>query len=120
MRSPSSVREIIREAALHSVGVAAVSEVEYVPGPGLRSMRLNDATVRTYAHVVCLAERQESALARAFVRCAQQGRPERKRARAHRDGPQRQRAAAPPVVREADGLSGSANRGGPSRWCASR
>lgn len=76
-------REIIREAVLQNVGVAAVSEVEYVPGPGLRSVRINDAQVRTYAHVVCLAERQESAIVRAFIQCAQEagssrsgGRPE--------------------------------------------
>ena len=68
-------REIIREAVLQNVGVAAVSEVEYVPGPGLRAVRLNDARVRTYAHVVCLAERQDSAMVRAFVRCAQDTRP---------------------------------------------
>lgn len=68
-------REIIREAVLQNVGVAAVSEVEYVPGPGLRAVRLNDAKVRTYAHVVCLAERQSSAMVRAFVLCAQDTRP---------------------------------------------
>ncbi|RYF79518.1 MAG: LysR family transcriptional regulator [Comamonadaceae bacterium] len=68
-------REIIREAVLQNVGVAAVSEVEYVPGPGLRAVRLNDAQVRTYAHVVCLAERQEGALVRAFTDCAQKTRP---------------------------------------------
>ena len=37
---------------LQNVGVAAVSEVEYVPGPGLRAVRINDARVRTYAHMV--------------------------------------------------------------------
>lgn len=68
-------REIIREAVLQNVGVAAVSEAEYVPGPGLRAVRLTDATVRTYAHVVCLAERQEAALVRAFLRCVHEGRP---------------------------------------------
>ncbi|RZL67802.1 MAG: LysR family transcriptional regulator [Variovorax sp.] len=68
-------REIIREAVLHNVGVAAVSEVEYVPGPGLRAVRLNDATVRTFTHVVCLAERQDSAIVRAFLRCAEDARP---------------------------------------------
>lgn len=68
-------REIIREAVLQNVGVAAVSEVEFVPGPGLRSVRIHGANVRTYAHVVCLAERQESALVRAFVHCAQKTRP---------------------------------------------
>ncbi|THJ35210.1 LysR family transcriptional regulator [Lampropedia aestuarii] len=68
-------REIIREAVLQNVGLAAVSEVEFVPGPGLRSVRIHGAHVRTYAHVVCLAERQESALVRAFVHCAHKTRP---------------------------------------------
>jgi aminoethylphosphonate catabolism LysR family transcriptional regulator len=67
-------REIIREAVLQNVGVAAVSEVEYVPGPGLRAVRLNNAKVRTYAHVVCLSERQNSAMVSAFVQCAQETR----------------------------------------------
>lgn len=68
-------REIIREAVLQNLGIAAVSEVEYVPGPGLRAVRISDAKVRTYAHVVCLAERRESAIVRAFVQCAQDSRP---------------------------------------------
>jgi len=59
-------REIIREAVAQGVGVAAVSEVEYVPGPGLHAVRISDAQVRTYAHVVCLAERQETRMVRAF------------------------------------------------------
>jgi aminoethylphosphonate catabolism LysR family transcriptional regulator len=59
-------REIIREAVIQGVGVAAVSEVEYVPGPGLHAVRISDAQVRTYAHVVCLAERREMRMVRAF------------------------------------------------------
>jgi aminoethylphosphonate catabolism LysR family transcriptional regulator len=59
-------REIIREAVVQGVGVAAVSEVEYVPGPGLHAVRISDAQVRTYAHVVCLAERREMRMVRAF------------------------------------------------------
>jgi aminoethylphosphonate catabolism LysR family transcriptional regulator len=59
-------REIIREAVAQGVGVAAVSEVEYVPGPGLHAVRLSDAQVRTYAHVVCLAERRDMRMVRAF------------------------------------------------------
>ncbi len=59
-------REIIREAVAQGVGIAAVSEVEYVPGPGLHVVRLSDAQVRTYAHVVCLAERREMRMVRAF------------------------------------------------------
>jgi aminoethylphosphonate catabolism LysR family transcriptional regulator len=59
-------REIIREAVVQGVGVAAVSEVEYVPGPGLHAVRISDAQVRTYAHVVCLAERREMRMIRTF------------------------------------------------------
>lgn len=59
-------REIIREAVAQGVGIAAVSEVEYVPGPRLHAVRISDAEVRTYAHVVCLAERREMRMVRAF------------------------------------------------------
>jgi len=59
-------REIIREAVVQGVGVAAVSEVEYVPGPGLHAVRIQDAQVKTYAHVVCLAERRAARMVRAF------------------------------------------------------
>jgi DNA-binding transcriptional LysR family regulator len=54
-------REIIREAVLQGVGVATVSQVEFVPGPGLHTVRISDAQVRTYAHVACLAERRDCA-----------------------------------------------------------
>ena len=46
--------------------MAAVSEAEYVPGPGLHSVRISDAQIRTYAHVVCLAERRDARIVRAF------------------------------------------------------
>ena len=46
--------------------VAAVSEVEYGPGPGLHAVRISDAQVRTYAHVVCLAKRRDTRIVRAF------------------------------------------------------
>ena len=59
-------REIIREAVVQGLGVAAVSEVEYVPGPGLHAVRISDAQIRTYAHVVCLAERRDTRLIRTF------------------------------------------------------
>jgi LysR family transcriptional regulator, low CO2-responsive transcriptional regulator len=59
-------REIIREAVANNLGIAAVSEVEYVPGPGLHMVRISDAQIRTYAHVVCLAERREMRMVRAF------------------------------------------------------
>jgi aminoethylphosphonate catabolism LysR family transcriptional regulator len=59
-------REIIRAAVAEGVGIAAVSEAEFVPGPGLHSVRISDAQVRTYAHVVCLAERRDARMVRAF------------------------------------------------------
>lgn len=59
-------REIIREAVAQGIGVAAVSDVEYVPGPGLHAVRIADAQIRTYAHVVCLAERRDMRMIRAF------------------------------------------------------
>lgn len=59
-------REIIREAVAQNLGVAAVSEVEFLPGPGLHAVRLEDAQVRTYVHMVCLAERRDMRIVRAF------------------------------------------------------
>jgi aminoethylphosphonate catabolism LysR family transcriptional regulator len=59
-------REIIREAVVQGLGVAAVSEVEYVPGAGLHAVRISDAQIKTYAHVVCLTERRDMRLIRAF------------------------------------------------------
>ncbi|TNF57066.1 MAG: LysR family transcriptional regulator [Burkholderiales bacterium] len=59
-------REIIREAVIQGVGVAAVSDVEFVPGAGLHAVRINDAHVTTAAHVACLAERRNSRMVRAF------------------------------------------------------
>jgi LysR family transcriptional regulator, low CO2-responsive transcriptional regulator len=59
-------REIIREAVLQGVGVAAVSQVEFVPGPGLHAVHISDARVRTHAHVACLAERRDARIVRAF------------------------------------------------------
>jgi aminoethylphosphonate catabolism LysR family transcriptional regulator len=61
-----SSREVIREAVAQGIGIAAVSEVEYVPGPGLHAVRISDAEVYTYAHVLCLAERRDMRMVRAF------------------------------------------------------
>lgn len=62
-----SSREIIRESVLKGIGIAAVSEVEYVPAPGLHMLRFSDAEIYTYAHVVCLEERRQSRLVSAFL-----------------------------------------------------
>jgi DNA-binding transcriptional LysR family regulator len=59
-------REVIREAVIQGIGIAAVSAVEYVPGPGLHMVQISDAELYTYAHAVCLAERREMRMVRAF------------------------------------------------------
>jgi LysR family transcriptional regulator, low CO2-responsive transcriptional regulator len=57
---------MIREAVSLGVGIAAVSLVEYMPGPGLHMVKITDAEVFTYAHVLCLAQRREMRMLRAF------------------------------------------------------
>jgi len=62
-----SSREIIRETVAQGIGIGAVSSVEYVPGPGLHMVRIRDAEIHTHAHVLCLAERREMRMVRAFL-----------------------------------------------------
>lgn len=59
-------REAIREAVIMGVGISVVSQAEYIPDPTLRSLELHDATMQTHAHVVCLNERRNSRLIKAF------------------------------------------------------
>ena len=60
-------REVIRETVAQGIGIAAVSLVEYVPGPGLHMVRISDAEIHTHAHVLCLAERRDMRMVRAFL-----------------------------------------------------
>jgi LysR family transcriptional regulator, low CO2-responsive transcriptional regulator len=60
-------REAIREAVIKGVGIAAVSEIEYIPDPQLRTVRVSDAEMYTHAHVVCLRERRGARLVEAFL-----------------------------------------------------
>ena len=60
-------REAIREAVIMGVGIAAVSEIEYIPDPEIRSVAVSDAEMYTYAHVFCLKERREARLVKAFL-----------------------------------------------------
>jgi aminoethylphosphonate catabolism LysR family transcriptional regulator len=63
-------REIIREAVALGLGVAAVSEVEFVPDPQLHAIPISDARIRTYAHIVGLAERRDARMVKAFYQVA--------------------------------------------------
>jgi aminoethylphosphonate catabolism LysR family transcriptional regulator len=60
-------REAIREAVIMGVGIAAVSEIEYIPDPEIRMVRVSDAGMFTHAHVVCLEERRGARLVKAFL-----------------------------------------------------
>jgi len=60
-------REAIRFAVARGIGISAVSEAEFVPDPRLRAVPVSDAEIYTYAHVVCLRERQTARLVRAFL-----------------------------------------------------
>ncbi len=60
-------REAIREAVIKGVGIGAVSEIEYIPDPAIRMVRVSDAEMHTHAHVVCLAERRGARLVKTFL-----------------------------------------------------
>jgi LysR family transcriptional regulator, low CO2-responsive transcriptional regulator len=60
-------REAIREAVIKGVGIGIVSEVEYVSDPEIRMVKISDADLFTHAHIVCLKDRQEARLIRAFI-----------------------------------------------------
>ena len=60
-------REAIREAVIKGVGIGVVSEVEYIPDPEIRMVPIRDAGIFTHAHVVCLEERREARLVKAFL-----------------------------------------------------
>jgi aminoethylphosphonate catabolism LysR family transcriptional regulator len=60
-------REAIREAVIKGVGLSIVSEAEYVADPEITMIRISDADIYTNAHVVCLRDRKEARLIRAFL-----------------------------------------------------
>ena len=65
-------REAVREAVIQGLGIAAVSEVEFVPDPRLRTVPIADAVVETHAHVVCLEERRSARVVAAFLDAAKE------------------------------------------------
>lgn len=60
-------REAVWMAVQRGIGIGVVSEIEFVPHPRLCLLEVLDADIYTYAHVVCLAERRESRIIRAFL-----------------------------------------------------
>ena len=74
-------REAIREAVIKGVGIAVVSEIEFIPDPDLRTIAVSDAEMYTHAHVVCLEERREARLVKAFLEIVADLQAERRRRR---------------------------------------
>jgi aminoethylphosphonate catabolism LysR family transcriptional regulator len=64
-------REAVWLAVEKGVGIGVVSDIEFIPHPNLRPVMIENADIYTYAHVVCLAERRESRIIRAFLQIAE-------------------------------------------------
>ncbi len=64
-------REAVWLAVEKGVGIGVVSDIEFIPHPNLRPVAIENADIYTYAHVVCLAERKESRIIRAFLQIAE-------------------------------------------------
>ncbi len=60
-------REAVWMAVEKGLGVGIVNEVEFVPHPRLKLLRISDSELFSEAQVVCLAERQASPMIRAFL-----------------------------------------------------
>ena len=65
-------REAVWMAVERGIGIGVVSDIEFIPHPRLRVLRVADAEIFTYAHVVCLAERKDAPVIRAFLEVVEQ------------------------------------------------
>jgi DNA-binding transcriptional LysR family regulator len=63
-------REAVWMAVQRGIGIGVVSVIEFAPHPDLVTLPISNADVFTYAHVVCLVERAESRLVKAFLEVA--------------------------------------------------
>lgn len=66
----SNSREVVASAVARGIGIGFISEPEYVPHKGIRTMRVEDAPLFTQAYVVCLAERKSRPLLKSFFTLA--------------------------------------------------
>ena len=60
-------REAVWMAVQRGIGIGVVSAFEFVAHPHLQPLPISNAEIHTYAHVVYLAERQDSRMIRAFL-----------------------------------------------------
>jgi len=63
-------REANREAVLRGFGAGVISETEFAPSPGIRTLRVSNVQMYTQAFIVCLAERRDRPLIDGFFRTA--------------------------------------------------
>jgi len=61
-------REAVWIAVLKGMGIGVVSDIEFIPHPHLKMIKLNGTDASTFAHVVCLQERQNSRLIKEFMK----------------------------------------------------
>lgn len=61
-------REAVWIAVLKGMGIGVVSDIEFIPHPHLKMIELIDTDTSTFAHVVCLKERQNSRLIKEFMK----------------------------------------------------
>jgi aminoethylphosphonate catabolism LysR family transcriptional regulator len=80
-------REAIREAVIKGVGIGVVSEIEFIPDPALRTVAVTGAQMYTHAHVVCLEERREGRLVKAFLDIVAELQAERRPRRPRKKAP---------------------------------
>jgi aminoethylphosphonate catabolism LysR family transcriptional regulator len=66
-------REALREAVARGLGLAAVSEAEFIPDERFRMVRIEGDPVTTHTYVYCLAERREGRLVGSFMKIAARG-----------------------------------------------
>ncbi len=71
-------REANREAVLRGFGAGVISETEFAPSPGIRTLRVIDAEMFTQAFLMCLAERRDRPLIDGFFRTATSIDPKRR------------------------------------------
>ena len=55
---------------LRGFGAGVISETEFAPSPGIRTLQVTNAEMFTRAYLVCLAERRDRPLIEGFFRTA--------------------------------------------------
>jgi LysR family transcriptional regulator, low CO2-responsive transcriptional regulator len=60
-------RESIREGVAAGIGLAAVSQIAFIPDPRIVALPIEGAQIFTHAHIICLDERRAARVIAAFL-----------------------------------------------------